>query len=194
MRSYLIVLTFCLGGIFGGLLTHVLNYGTTVAATDAPAPEERLADGTVLGKRDAAAPVTQPAPTLPKGSTRSRTAEVVVRVKPKTVEQPGQTCPQVTCPDVALRLDTATSEDGSSRLAGLISEEGEIVSLNDHPVAPAVMSRSLPWAAGVTHIPALDATGGFLERDIGRLRVGGSVGYGQDAGVTSEIRLGWRFQ
>lgn len=178
----------------GALAALWVQKEPTTAVIDPPAAEVRLKDGTTWGKRDASAPVTQPAPTLPKGSTRSRTAEVVVRVKPKTTEQPGQACPQVTCPDVALRLDTATAEDGSSRLAGLISEDGEIVSLNDHPVAPAVMSRSLPWAAGATYTKELEAAGAFLERDVGRLRIGGSLAYGQEAKLVTEIRLGIRFQ
>ena len=163
-------------------------------------PAEHLPGGTVVAERAPRAAPSLPAPEAPKGGKRKRTGEIVIAPKPKPVDPPGGVqppapedyyCPRFECPPVKVRVDTYELPDGSSRLAAY-SEDGEILSFKDIPVAPALMPRPLPWAVGAFYRPGEKLAGGFIDRDFSRLRAGVSAGYGQESGWSGEIRLGWR--
>ena len=78
------------------------------------------------------------------------------------------------------------------------SPDGEIVGAVDIPVETAAPIESHPWAAGVSFNPITQTGGIWLERDIGRVRLGVDLNHARPnlaAPLAAEIRVraGWKF-
>lgn len=99
------------------------------------------------------------------------------------------------CQPVTIDLGLVRLPDRTRRVVAT-SPDGEIVGGMDIPVAPAIATRSLPWAAGVSYgrlLPSATPTyGAWLERDVGRLRLGVDM-FATGGQVGAVVKVGWRF-
>lgn len=142
--------------------------------TETYAPEVRRQDGSVILERQPAAkPAVVHKP--PAGGKRERV--VHVDIKP--------TAPD--CPLCSVDLTLVKQRDGSRRVIAS-STTGEVVTGIDIPLLAA--EPDLKWAAGLSYGQGV---GGWLDRDIGRLRIGIEVN-DADAGVEARGRVGFRFK
>lgn len=151
-------------------------------ALEAAAPEVRHKNGSVTLART---PDPSPPPQkfeLPKGQAEERRASVTV------------TPTNSPCPPVTVDLSWLRTEDGRRLIAH--SEQGEVTGY-DMPILPDAMDLRRVWAAGVLYGPLNDTWGGWVEKDIWRVRVGLDVFEDQTDRDRStlgvHLRAGWTF-
>lgn len=139
-----------------------------VTVTEPPAPEVRQADGSLILKRE---PGKSPGklPGMPKGTRATRHAEVTVRSNEPVPEG----CP--VCPDLHVMLTTVEAPDGSKRVIAQ-STNGEIIAGTDIPLEPVKITTPKLWSAGGYYSPLDRGFGGYIQRDVGPLVVGGMAG------------------
>ncbi len=183
-----------LAGIAIGLGAGYLIWGRQAAVIAEPfAPPVMHDDGSVTAPRVPGEKPRIAAPTTPNGRT-TRVAEV--DIKPDDVALPERTvsgvvCPPevVTCPTISVRLDTTELADGSHRVS-VRAAGGEVVDAVDIPVGETVVIGKRPWALGYERTP--DGVNGIaIERDIGNLRLGGTLTVQDRQGVG--LRVLWKF-
>ena len=146
-----------------------------------PAPQVRQADGSVLAERapPAAGQALPPAPhILPRGAREERRERVIVAPTPaaSTVE-----------------VDLSLVRQGAERRVVASSPDGQVLQAIDIPIDPAPLPPApRPWAAGLAYRTD-HAVGLWVERDVGRLRLGAEVVRRQFGRPEAELRLGVRF-
>lgn len=149
-----------------------------VPELDTPMPQVRQADGSVQAQR---APDAHPAPPphlIPKGFHEERREAVVV-------------APAAAASSVEVDLSLVT--DGTERRVIASSPDGEVIKAIDIPIAPALLPPPpKPWAAGLSY-DTRHAVGVWLERDVGRLVVGGALSRLPDGRAEAQVRVGVRF-
>lgn len=170
-RAQCLGIGFIAGLIVASIVVAVWPRGKT---PETYAPAVRRSDGSVVLERQ---PAAKPAVThkLPAGGKRERS--VHVDVKPTDPD----------CPLCSVDMTLVRMNDGSRRVIAS-STTGEVVNGIDIPLLPA--DPSLKWAAGVSYG---QGWGGWLDRDIGRLRVGIEVN-DTDGGVEARGKIGFRFR
>jgi hypothetical protein len=149
-----------------------------VAELDTPIPQVRQADGSVQAQR---APDAQPAPPrhiIPKGFHEERRESVVIAPAPAAS---------------SVEVDLSLVTDGIERRVIASSPDGEVIKAIDIPIAPALLPPPpKPWAAGLSY-DTRHAVGIWLERDVGRLVVGGALSRLPDGRTEAQVRVGVRF-
>lgn len=161
--------------------------GYWIGSGDAPvreiikaAPAVHQADGSEILERkpDAKPP---PAPhQIPAGAKRERA--ISVTVQPKRVD----------CPPVTVDLSLIQQDGGRRVIAS--SPDGTVISGMDMPIEAALLPPApRKWAAGVNYDPFGRRYGGWIERDVGRLRVGVDVNQSDRFGIEARVRLGFNF-
>lgn len=142
------------------------------------APQQRQADLSVIAER---APDPKPAPPrhmLPKGAVEERRETIVVTPAPAASS-------------VEVDLSLVRMPDNGRRVVAS-SPDGTVVSAIDIPIeAGLVPPAPKKWAAGMSY-DTQRAVGVWVERDIGRLRLGAEVAKGAGA-PRAEIRVGVTF-
>ena len=142
------------------------------------APQVRQADESVIAER---APDAKPAPPrhiLPKGAVEERRETIVV-------------APAPAASSVEVDLSLVRMPDNGRRVVAS-SPDGTVVSAIDIPIeAGLVPPAPKQWAAGLSY-DTQRAVGVWVERDIGRLRLGAEVAKGAGA-PRAEIRVGVTF-
>lgn len=105
----------------------------------------------------------------------------------------------IVCPDVTVDLSLVRMPDRTRRVIAS-ARGGAILGGLDIPVEPATATaRARPWAAGVVYDPNARSLGGFLDRDLGPLRVGAAVVQSRPVGVPIpprwdlQLKAGWRW-
>ena len=205
------VLAACLAiGALGGLSLGWTLWGRQAPIVEAPAPEVRQPDGSLVLERAPDPGARAPMP-LPRGSTLERVATVTVRPDPAPAPAPivpdsGLNVPRETpapppceCAPVHVDLALVRLEDGSRRVIAS-ARGGQVIGGVDVPVETPGPRRVLRWAAGAAWDPAAQRWGGFLDRDIDRVaflpvpvRLGASVTPAPQGGLVYGIRVGLRF-
>ncbi len=163
--------------------------------TSAPKPEiiearasEVQSDGSVVVERR---PETKPAPPphkIPAGTKEERRAHLVVKPSaPPVTDASGA----LACPDVAVDLSIVNGNDGRRIVAS--SPDGTVVSAIDIPIVPALVQETHPMAAGLSCgvVRCKETVGAWVERDLGRVRVGLEVMREERGGVQARARVGW---
>lgn len=177
---------------FGGLcatlavgITWWIMRPTPVIETAAPAVTQ--SDGSLVVERAADA-AAKPAHKVPKGATVERVVQIDVRPRrPATVKDSltpadpepaalrhGVVLPPaaVPCPPVRLDLSLVREPDGARRVVAS-SPDGDILRALDIPVETAAPPPAPHrWAAGASYAPVERAAGLWIERDLGRVRIG----------------------
>lgn len=147
-----------------------------------PAPQQPQADGSMQAAR---APDAHPAPPphlIPKGYHEvSRDAVTVA---------PSAAAAASGCPSV--HVDLSVVRDGNDQRVIASSPDGQVVSAINIPIE-AAMTPPAPklWAAGLGYTTQREV-GVWVERDVGRLRIGAEVLKGAGA-PRAEIRVGVAF-
>ena len=155
-----------------GLATGWYLYRPIVTQeTYKPAVVQR--DGSVVLERKPNVVPDVPKPVLPKGK-HERTVIVTVKPKPQPKQEPVKPidgfCPvSKDCPALTVRLDLVNQDDGRRVIAS--SPDGEIVGGLDIPIEKWVKRNENVWAIGATYDNG-KRVGGFIDRDLGPLRVG----------------------
>lgn len=130
----------------------------------APAVEIRQDDGSMLAERALQATLKgKPAPhIIPKGYHEERRDQVTVAPRPAAA---ASGCPPV-------RVDLSLISDGHQRRVVASSPDGQVIAATDVPIDPPAMPLApRVWAAGLSY-STQRAPGAWIERDIGRLRLG----------------------
>jgi len=160
----------------------------------APAAAQSQPDGSVVAERRPVAGPPKPAPhKLPAGSVEERRVSVTVqpraRIKLPAVAE--QSSAPADCPPVTVDLSLVRQGDGRRVVAS--SPDGDVIGALDVPIEAGIMPTSRPWAAGISCDPARcrDSAGAWIERDLGRLRVGIEAAKQQSGGMQARARVGW---
>ena len=128
----------------------------------------------------------KPKQIVPKGSK-------VERVASFTVKPHNEACAPVTCDLSLVRLD-----DGSKRIIAS-SPDGEVIGGMDIPVETAAPPpEPKVWAAGLSYDPMKQTPGAWVERDIGRVRIGADINQVRvhpagESGIETRLRVGVTF-
>lgn len=183
-----------LAGIAIGIAIGYLIWGRQVATiTEGVAMPVNHPDDSLTILRNPGEKPRLPAPTTPPGE-KTRIVELEVKPEPFTLperEVSGVKCPpeRVECSTVSLRLDTTRLEDGSHRVS-VLAQGGEVLDAVDIPVGETIVIGKRPWAVGYERTPE-GHNGIALERDIGNLRIGGTITV-QDS-PAGGFRVLWKF-
>lgn len=168
--------------LVGGALWWVTRPPAPVPEVLVAAPEQKQDDGSMIVRR---APDAHPAPpphVIPKGFHEESREQLTVAPSPAAAASG--------CPHVRVAL-SVISDDHQHRVVAS-SPDGQIVDAVDIPiVAPLVMPPPLRWAAGLSYSTQREP-GVWLERDIGRLRIGAEIAKGAGK-PRAEIRVGIAF-
>lgn len=142
------------------------------------APEVRQADNSVIAERAPDAHPPKPRHMLPKGAVEERRESIVA-------------APAAGASSVEIDLSLVRMPDNGRRVVAS-SPDGTVVSALDIPIeAGLVPPPPKHWAAGLAYSTEREV-GIWLERDIGRLRLGAEVSKGQGR-PRAEIRVGVAF-
>jgi hypothetical protein len=148
-----------------------------------PAPQVQQADGSVIAAR---APDPHPAPpphVIPKGFTEVRRDVVTVAPTPAAAASG--------CPPVSVNLSVV--RNGADQRVVASSPDGQVIAATDIPIEAAQLPPPpKPWAAGLSY-DTRHAVGIWLDRDVGRLVVGGALSRLPDGRTEAQVRVGVRF-
>jgi hypothetical protein len=143
-----------------------------------PAPMVRQADESVIAERAPDAHPLPPRHIIPKGAIEERREEIIVAPA---------------SPASSVEVDLSLVRQGNERRVIASSPDGTILKAVDIPIEPALIPPpALPWAAGLSY-DTRHAVGVWLDRDVGRLVVGGSLARLPDGKAEAQIRVGVRF-
>lgn len=169
--------------IAGGVLAWAYWPAKPVPEIIAPAPEVRQADGSMELRR---APDEHPAPPphiIPKGFHEERREQFTIAPAPAAAASG--------CPPVRVAL-SVVSDDRQHRVIAS-SPDGQVVDAVDIPIQPVLMPPpTRPWAAGLSYGTRHDV-GIWVDRDVGRLVVGGALSRLPDGKTEAQVRVGVRF-
>lgn len=143
---------------------------------------------------------------LPKGATLERLVKFSVKQKAKPAQEATQT-PNVEgkiggktgekssdelCPPIDISLALITDKDKQQRVEAY-SPNGEIVGGIDIPVRDITIPKEVKkWAVGVSY-NTLEVKGLWVERDVGRIRLGAEVTSVPVVGEVYTARVGFTF-
>lgn len=173
--------------IFAALLVGAAG-GYWLKSTDMPAPEVvtakpavRQTDGSLVAERAPALKPSPPPHQIPKGAREER--RVSATVKPR----------QPDCDPVRLDMSLVRDDEGGRRVV-LSSPDGEVTQALDMPLQSALTpAPQRPWAIGALYAPARGDVGVWVERDLGRLRLGADLVQQETGDLAVMARIGWRF-
>jgi len=142
-----------------------------------PAPQMVQADHSVIAARAPDAHPPAPRHIIPRGYVEERREAIVVAPAPAAS---------------SVEVDLSLVRNGAERRVIASSPDGQVVSAIDIPIEPALIPPApKPWAAGLAY-GTDHSVGVWLERDIGRARVGVEVAKGAGR-PRAEIRVGVAF-
>jgi hypothetical protein len=169
---------FLVGAFVGAAALAVWQAPTTVV--EAPAAAARQSDGSLALERTGTNPKAKSAAVVPKGGQAERSIRVDV--------QPAR----ADCPVCTVELTLVRMPDDTRRVVAA-SPTGIVLSGLDVPLVPLEVARDRPWAAGASYGVGGGSWGGWLDRDLGPLRLGAEINQTGDARTEARVRLGWRF-
>lgn len=175
---------FALGGVLIGLGVGWWLWSPAPATVEtyapaiAQAPTTTSPHGSVVAERKPDANA-KPKHQLPPGATAERVMQA-------TIASPLTGCPSIVCDATLIQMD-----DGSRRVI-FSSPDGRVQNAVDIPPVNIEPVRATPWAAGASY--GTDATyGGWVDHDLGPLRLGVEIQQTDQGTVTARARVGLRF-
>lgn len=166
--------------------------GRPAKVVETPAFEVIQDDGSKILTRapDAKA---KPKQQIPKGTTLERT--IHIEAQGQGIKLPDGK--MGVCPKVSIDLSLVRESNGMKRVVAS-SPDGQIVGAVDVPVETAAPVEDHPWAVGASYNPANQTGGIWVERDIGRIRVGVDLNQSRPnlaapMGTEVRVRVGWAF-
>lgn len=164
-----------------------VHTSTPTPEITAPAVAQSQADGSLVLARQLATPAqaAKPPHTIPKGSTEER--RMGVKLKPPAFDNAeGCRCDP---PPVEVNLSLVRQGDGRRVIAS--SPTGTVLAGLDMPIEAGAMPTPHPWAAGVSYDPLSKGPGLWVERDLGRIRVGAEALRDGQGKLQGRVRVGW---
>lgn len=142
------------------------------------APMQRLSASAVVAETDPETERAPPPPVrLPHGAVRQRASQIVAR-------------PAIGASSV--EIDTSLVREGDKLKLYASSPDGTITSATDFPITPALLPpEPKKWAMGLGYTTEREV-GVWVDRDVGRVRLGAEVLKGQK-GARAELRVGVSF-
>lgn len=165
MKNWILIISLILNLVFVSILTLknepaniIESNQPKIVQTDKSVIIERKTD-TVLVK-----------PQIPKGSVITRQISILVH---DTVPAEHDTLIHINdCPPVPVDLTLIKLTDGSQRVIARVPG-GEIINGVDVPIiSPTPLVLPKVWSTGLTYDPFKKSLGGYIDRDISRLRIG----------------------
>lgn len=151
----------------------------------AAAPQVTQSDGSIVIERKPEAAPSKAPHKIPKGSTEER--RVNLKLKPDLFV----TAEGCQCDPAPVSVNLSLVRDDQGRRVVASSTGGQIVSALDVPIEPTLMPpEPHPWAAGLSYGHDKSA-GAWIERDLGRIRVGAEVIRQRDQTFQGRVRVGW---
>lgn len=197
-KAIYVVLTIAVGILctYGG---YMIRDSMEAPEVITPAPEKRQKDDSLILERK---PASEPAQThaIPKGAVVER--QVSVTVKPRANKKSDTNKTNVSaekqpadCPPVRVDLSLIRDTEGGRRVIAS-SPDGRVIGGLDVPIQSVLLPKSRKWAAGVSYDPFTRSPGAWIERDLGRIRIGADLYQdrrGFDTGMAVRVRVGWTF-
>lgn len=169
----------------------LLSRCSTPPTPEPPAPAARQSDGSLLLERTAPQPAAKPPHQLPRGAKVERRMQITAKPKAAPVVSAGG---QLESAPVTVDLSLVRMSDDTRRVVAS-SLDGEIVGGLDIPAEP-VPEPPEPkrWAVGVYVNPVRpEERGVWVDRDMGRVRVGAELGQGPGRQLEARVKLGLTF-
>jgi len=188
--AWVLVAVLMLGLVGVGVwIGHVISRPDLEAVV--PAAAQSQPDGSVIAGR---APVAHPpaAPhAIPRGAVEERRVSVTVKPRLKLPASPAPGAVVVSPDPVRVDLSLVRMEGGRRVIAS--SPDGDVVGALDVPIEAAALPTSRPWAAGLSCDPARcqQTPGAWIDRDMGRVRLGAEVARRPAGDLELRARLGW---
>lgn len=169
-----------LGGYLFGVKTSAPKTEVVTAA-----PQVTQSDGSIVVERKPEARPSKPPHKIPKGSIEER--RVGIKLQPDAfVSAEGCKCDPE---PVSVNLSLVRDDQGRRVVAS--STGGKVVGALDVPIETALMPpEPHPWAAGLSYGHD-KSPGAWIERDLGRIRVGAEVIRQRDQTFQGRVRVGW---
>lgn len=200
MVAALLLITVALGAYLFGVKTSAPKPENT-----APATAQSQADGSVILARAPSVEAPTPAPhQIPKDAVEERRISVTVKPRPASARAANPTTPgtptalqssplaqaqaQADCAPVTVDLSLIRQNGGRRVVAS--SPDGVVVGGMDIPIESALLPASHPWAAGLS-VGHDKSPGVWLERDLGRIRLGAEALRQRDGDLQARLRVGW---
>lgn len=178
-----------ISGLIGMYAGYQMRDSMEAPEVIAAAPGVVQSDGSKIVER-APVPADQPPPKpphkLPKGAKRERAITVTVQPDP----------PSADCKCKPVKIDLSLIRIGDGRRAVVSAQDGTIIDAIDIPIERGMIPVERKWAAGVSYDPFRESPGAWIERDIGRFRIGADVYQdraGMNLGMAARVRVGWTF-
>ena len=161
----------------GGIWLGRASVPVQVPDVVAPAPAQSLPAGAVVLERKPAKP--EAVKPIKPGSKVERAASV-------TVQTAREDCPPVT-------VDMQLIQEGDGRRIVARSPDGRVIAGMDIPVRQIDIEQRRDWAAGISCDPTncQRTPGIWVDRDIGRVRVGAELARQSDGETQIRARVGW---
>lgn len=176
--------------VVGVLLGRWLFAVETVPVIEKPAPAIVQADGSQVLARAARDERAKPAQQLPKGATLERKVQVTAKPKAAPLHT---TDGKLESAPVTVDLSLVRMSDETRRVVAS-SPDGEIIGGLDIPVDIRTQPEPKKWAAGLYANPVNpNERGIFIDRDIGRLRIGAELGQNARNELETRVKIGITF-
>jgi hypothetical protein len=142
------------------------------------APQVQQADGSVIAARAPDPHPPAPRHIIPRGAVEERREQIVVAPAPAAS---------------SVEIDLSLVREGDQRRVIASSPDGQVLKAVDIPIEPALIPPPpKPWAAGLSY-DTRHAVGIWVDRDVGRLVVGGALSRLPDGKTEAQVRVGMRF-
>lgn len=180
LRDTLAALCLLVLCIVSGVAGYWIGSGNApVRESTAPAPAVRQHDGSLIAAR---APDSKPPPaphTLPSGATEIR--RITSTIKPPD------------CAPIHVTTSLVAIDDGIRAIVS--TDNGEVIDSVDTPIRPMVMTQTLKWSV-IGSVDAVDRKkwSVSLNRDFGRLVLGGAIRTDERGNAHPWLNVGFRFK
>lgn len=181
LNHYVALFVACILIAIGLCIGYLIWGRQTVTIVEKRAPMVWHDDGSLTAQRDPGAKPDLPEPSHLEGGKLIRTIEVTVKPtqnKPPEVAEnaapdgSGEAASENICAPVSVRIDLREYLDGIR--ASIIAKDGEVLDAVDIPHGALVRPVVRVWAVGVEKRDGETLLA--VDRDVGRLRLGMSVG------------------
>lgn len=202
-RLFLWLGSWVVAGVIG-MAAHAWLFPAPAPVVEKPAPAVVQKDQSIVIERAAPQPKRRAPHALPKNTRLERGIEIAalgqgVALPPDAANLPVGTV--LPCPPVTLDLSLVREADGARRVVAS-SPDGTITRALDIPVdAPPISqpARRHRWGAGLSWSAPMQTPGVWVDRDLGRLRLGleinqtreriGGLGV-QSRGIEARVKVG----
>lgn len=174
-------------GVFLGIVISALvaaYFNMQPKPVETPAPAIAQSDGSQVLERKPDAKAKSPSK-IPKGGKVER----IIHGEIAPHKEPGALSD---CPVCKFDLTLVRMPDDTQRVI-LWSDTGTVLGGLDVPTVPININRGRKWAAGVSRGTGGESWGGWLDRDLGWVRLGGEVNKTGDNQYEGRIKIGLTF-